>query len=189
MINVVRDLLVQLGNDQGLTGVNHNNLLASIDAIVVKRLTQTNTLMSGRESHQTHIAITGDDMNIFDTNVVSTNVIDLRQNGRFAKDFVVRNYLIMLENNFNLLRRIDFNAESSNIINSYTHAAETVRSNGDIQVEISYLTLDDWYFRNFRELMNAGDYLVFLRKRGTYEFLCLGIPSRYNLGESRTIIL
>lgn len=189
MINVISNLLIQLGNDQRLTGVDHNNLLESIDAIVVKRLTQTNTLMSGRDSHQTHIAITGDDMNIFDTNAGSINVIDLRQNGRFAKDFVVRNYLIILENNFNLLRRIDFNAESSSIINSYTHAAETVRANGDIQVEISYLTLDEQHFRRLRELMNEGDYLVFLRKRGTYEFLCLAIPNSYNLGESRTIIL
>lgn len=48
--------------------VDHNNLSQSIDAIVVKRLSQTNTLIFGRDSHQTHLAITGEDMNIFDTN-------------------------------------------------------------------------------------------------------------------------
>lgn len=189
MVDVICNLLIQLGNDQNLTGVNHNNLSQNIDAIVVKRLSQTNTLISGRDSHQTHLAITGEDMNIFDTNSGSINVVDLRQNNRFAKEFVVKNHLILLENNFNLLKGISSNQERSNIIDSYTHAAETVRSNGDIQVEISFLTLDETYFKRLREMMNSGDYLVFLRKRNTYEFVCLAIPSRYNLGESGTIIL
>jgi len=189
MINIICNLLIQLGNDENLTGVNHNDLVGSIDSIVVKKLTQTNTLMQGRHSHQTHIAITGDDMNIFDTNQRSVNVVDLRQNGIFAKDFVVRNYLVILESNFNLLRAGCYNRECSNILNSYTHAAKTVRNSGDIQVEISYLTLDEKYFKMLRGLMNSGDYLVFLRKRNTYEFLCIAIPGSYDLGVSRTIIL
>jgi hypothetical protein len=101
----------------------------------------------------------------------------------------VKNHLTLLENNFKLLKGISSNQERSNIIDSYTHAAKTVRSNGDIQVEISFLTLDETYFKRLREMMNSGDYLVFLRKRNTYEFVCLVIPSRYNLGAYGTIIL
>jgi hypothetical protein len=189
MLNTISRLLMQLGNNQSLTGIDHNNLLESIDAIVIKKLTQTNTLIEGRYSHQTHIAITGDEMGIFDTSENSVNVVDLRQNNRFVKDFVVRNHIIILENNFSLLEGRNLNAQRSNVINSYTHAAETVRANGDIQVEISYLTLDHDEFKKLRSLLQEGDYLVFLRKRNTFEFLCLAVPKNFNLGVSRTILL
>lgn len=187
MIEFLSNFLYQLGNREELTGIDHNNISNNVDTIIVKRLKQTNTLQYGRDSHQTHIAITGDGMSTFDTSQISCNVVDLRNNGRFAKNFVVRNEIILLENNINLLGGIPFEGYS-NIINTYTHAAETIRQSGDVQVEISYLTLDGQDFINFRHLLCANDYLIFLRKRNTFEFLCLAIRG-INLGESTVIIL
>ncbi|WP_236897760.1 hypothetical protein [Clostridium beijerinckii] len=187
MIEFLSNFLCQLGNRQDLTGIDHNHLANSIDTIIVKRLTQTNTVQDGRDSHQTHIAITGDSMSTFDTSEISSNVVDLSNNGRFRKNFVVRNEILLLENNINLLSGIPFTGYS-NVINTYTHAAETMRQSGDVQVEISYLTLDGQDFINFRSLLRSNDYLIFLRKRDTFEFLCLAIRN-VNLGESTVIRL
>lgn len=187
MLEFLSNFLCQMGNRPELSGIDHNDISNSVDTIIVKRLTQTNTLQIGRDSHQTHIAITGDGMSTFDTSQTSNNVVDLTHNGRFIKDFVVRNELILLENNVNLLRGIDSQGYS-NIINTYTNAAETVRQNGDIQVEISYLTLDGEDFKDFRYLLRPNDYLVFLRKRNTFEFLCLAIRNE-QFGQSTVIRL
>ncbi|MBY6915756.1 MULTISPECIES: hypothetical protein [Clostridium] len=187
MIEFLSNFLCEIGNVPELSGINHNDLRNSVDAILVKRLTQTNTLQPGRASHQTHIAITGQGINIFDTSETSCNVVNLRNNQMFSKNFVVRNNLILLSNNIELLRGNSYQGYSD-VIDTYTNAAQTRRQNGDFQVEISYLTLDGEAFRSFRELLSANDYLVFLRKRGTFEFLCLAIPN-VDLGRSTTIIL
>ena len=54
---------------------------------------------------------------------------------------------------------------------------ENTRGNGDIQVEISYKTLDERNFIYFRDLLTTGCYIAFLKKKGKYEYLCLGIPN------------
>lgn len=187
MIEFLSNFLYQLGNKEELTGIDHSNIENTVDTIIVKKLTQTNTLQYGRDSHQTHIAITGDGMSTFDTLQTSCNILDLSNNARFAKNFVVRNKIILLENNINLLKGIPFTGYSR-VINTYTHAAETIRQSGDVQVEISYLTLDGLEFINFRYLLCADDYLIFLRKRNTFTFICLAIRN-VNSGKSTVIRL
>ena len=92
------------GNNVTETGVNCDNIPGTVDRILIKTLAQTNTLNSqDKTGHQTHIAITGDEMDIFDTSEDSPNVVDLRHNGRFVKDFVVRNNIMLLSDNFRAL--------------------------------------------------------------------------------------
>lgn len=100
LLERIREYLRSYNNDMNQTGIDENNLERDIDRIVIKRLAETNTLENGKSGHQTHIAITGNSMNVFDTSEQSKNVIDLRNNRRFQKDFVVRNNLILLRDNF-----------------------------------------------------------------------------------------
>ena len=175
MLNFFRNFLEHMGNDPHITQVDHYNLQQSLDGILVKKLTKTNTLINGRDSHQTHIAITGDEMNMFPWEITEPNVVDLRWNNNFKKNYVVRIYITLLENNIRYLRNENYSSNVSEIINTFTHTAKTTREDGSIQREISYLSLDDNNFKQLRYLLREDDYLAFLRKRDTQEYMCLGI--------------
>lgn len=175
----ISEYLEALGNNPTETGIDHKNLNNSVDGYVLKELQETNTWDSGRSSHQTHIAITGSEMSLFPQYTKNTpGFVDLSNNGRFKKDFVIRIPIQLLENNLLFLKNRTTTFKSfSNTINTYTHTAQTIRRSGDVQVEISYKTLDESNFIYFRNLLSTGCSIVFLKKKGKYEYLCLGIPN------------
>lgn len=65
-------------------------------------------------------------MSTFDTLQDSCNIVDLGNNAKFEKNFIVRNKIILLQNNIDLLNGIPFTGYSR-VINTYMHATETIR--------------------------------------------------------------
>lgn len=151
------------------------------DGILVKRLEASNTLDEGRSTNQTHIAISGEQMNMFPY---------LRADGYFDCDyeerdeqlkkyFIPRVSLYIYKDNVEYLsdgeNRISFDgSESRRVLASIVRSRR--RSQAD-QVQISLTTIDDLDFVAFRKLLHAGSYLVILKQREKLLYDCFGIKA------------
>ena len=143
------------------------------DGIIVKKLEASNTLDDGRTTNQTHIAITGVQMDIFPY---------LRSDGYLKKYFITQVPMILTKSNVEYL---DGNSEGSNI--SFTsdkkRSATSVvrgkrRAQAD-QIQVSLINFDGEDFIAFRRLLHAGSYLIILKKHQLFEYECYGvIPNR-----------
>ena len=147
------------------------------DGIIVKKLEASNTLDEGRTTKQTHIAITGEQMNMFPY---------LRVDGYFEKDsagmkkyFVMQIPVILKESNIKYLSKsdqIDMVFQSENI-KTYTSIVRSKRKEQSDQIQMSLTTLDDDNFIKFRKMLHIGSYLIILKKYEKFEYECYGILS------------
>ncbi len=150
------------------------------DGIIVKKLEASNTLDEGRTTKQTHIAITGEQMNMFPY---------LRADGYFEKDsegmkkyFVMQIPVILKESNIKYLNKsekidIVFETES---INTYASIVRSKRTSQADQIQMSLTTLDDKNFIKFRKMLHIGSYLIVLKKYKKFEYECYGILPDYD---------
>lgn len=156
------------------------------DGIIVKKLASSNTLDEGRTTKQTHIAITGEQMDIFPYLCADGYFFD---NGHMhgvdlKKYFVLRITLTIFETNCNHLgmdkNTIVFNngrKESSTCV---------VRSKRDAQsdqLQVSMINMDGSDFINFRHLMHDGSYFIMLKCKKRMEYHAFGV----NLPDSNSI--
>lgn len=166
-ISIVVDILQTTG-----TVINADNY----DGIIVKKLEASNTLDDGRTTNQTHIAITGNQMDIFPY---------LRSDGYFVRDDVsLKKYFItqipvrLYESNINYLigdgpvTGITFtNGEKM----SSTSVVRSKRQNQADQIQVSLINFDGPDFVAFRHLMHTGSYLILLKVKQKFEYEAFGI--------------
>ncbi|WP_235417130.1 McrB family protein [Faecalicatena contorta] len=152
------------------------------DGIIVKKLEASNTLDEGRTTNQTHIAITGSQMDIFPY---------LRADGYFNceyadKDEALKKYFIaqvplrLYRSNVEMLsdevgQTFAFNAE--NYCRVFASLVRSRRNGAADQMQMSLTTLDDSAFVSFRKLLHAGDVLVIMKRKGQLEYDCFGVKS------------
>lgn len=152
------------------------------DGILVKRLEASNTLDEGRTTNQTHIAITGSQMDIFPY---------LRANGYFncnytdrdddlKKYFIAQIPLRLYRSNIEELSEgisgsFVFNTE--NYCRVYASLVRSRRNDAADQMQMSLITLDDPSFVEFRKLLHTGDVLVILKHKGQLEYDCFGVKN------------
>lgn len=167
----VQSLLARLG-----TNLNGNN---AYDGIIIKRLEASNTLDSGRTTNQTHIAITGQQMDIFPY---------LCAEGYFSPDYEhreedLKKYFItqvpvwLYKSNVDYLyqRRINESADSIVFNESHNKRVTTSiirsrRNDQADQVQMSLIDFDHPDFVRFRRLINIGDYLLVLKRKNLLEY-------------------
>lgn len=155
------------------------------DGIVVKKLESSNTLDEGRTTNQTHIAITGEQMDIFPY---------VMADGYFGKDYDERNeslkkYYIaeipiyIYEKNVEQLgsndELIHFNNNEKKLVHS--SVVRSRRNNAADQVQLSLINKDDTDFISFRKLIHTGDYLVILKHKEKLLFDFWGIKANNSL--------
>ena len=155
----------------------------SYDGIIVKKLEASNTLDDGRTTNQTHVAITGPQMDIFPY---------LMANGYFnceyaEKDEGLKKYFIaqvpLRFHRSNVEELTDeaglhfiFNAD--NYCRAFASLVRSRRNGAADQMQMSLTTLDDSAFVEFRKLLHTGDVLVILKLKGLLEYDCFGIKSQ-----------
>lgn len=150
------------------------------DGIIVKKLEASNTLDEGRTTKQTHIAITGEQMNMFPY---------LRADGYFENDsagmkkyFVMQIPVTLKESNIKYLSKsdqIDMIFENEEI-KTYASIIRSKRTAQADQIQMSLTTLDDNNFIKFRKMLHIGSYLIILKKYEKFEYECYGILSDYD---------
>lgn len=150
------------------------------DGIIVKRLEASNTLDDRRSTNQTHIAITGVQMNMFPylmaDGYFQRNYDE--KDEQLKKYFITQIPLILYKENIEYLslngnNDIDFGDE-----NNICVRASIVRSRRKAQsdqVQLSLTTMDDRSFVSFRKLLHTGDYLVILKQKEKLQYDCIGV--------------
>lgn len=153
------------------------------DGIIVKRLEASNTLDEGRTTNQTHIAISGDQMNMFPY-LMADGYFKCHYDERdeqLKKYFITQIPLFIYRDNVNYLT----DGTESGIAFEYNRSrcvcASIVRSRRKDQadqVQLSLTTIDDQDFVTFRKLLHTGDYLVLLKHKEQLFYDCIGIKSK-----------
>jgi len=152
------------------------------DGIIVKRLEASNTLDEGRTTNQTHIAISGEQMNMFPylmaDGYFKCNYDD--RDEQLKKYFITQVPLYIYKDNIMYLSA----GEESGIVfdenESRCVRASIVRSRRKEQadqVQLSLTTIDDQTFVAFRKLLHTGDYLVLLKYKEKLFYDCIGIKA------------
>ncbi len=151
------------------------------DGIIVKKLVPSNTLDAGRTTNQTHIAITGTQMDMFPY---------LMANGYFnanydSRDEVLKKYFVtqipfrIYESNVKHLLDGEENTEFVFNPQGYMRVRACImRSRREAQadqVQLSLTTLDDKGFISFRRIIHAGDYFVLLKHKEHFEYDCFAV--------------
>ena len=152
------------------------------DGIMVKRLEASNTLDEGRTTNQTHIAISGEQMNMFPylmaEGYFKCNYDD--RDEQLKKYFITQIPLYIYKDNISYLSA---NEESGIIFDENERRcvrASIVRSRRKAQadqVQLSLTTIDDQAFVTFRKMLHTGDYLVLLKHKEKLCYDCIGVKA------------
>ena len=149
------------------------------DGIIVKKLGSSNTLDEGRSTNQTHIAITGEQMDFFPY---------LHADGYFMPSYSQRDedlkkyftlrvpitiYKKNVEELTDDLSRFPFGNEIK--ITTYACVFRSRRNDQADQIQLSLTNMDDGVFVKFRKTIHEGDYLVMLKQKESLAYDCIAV--------------
>lgn len=165
-------------------GINIKDI-QEYDGIAVKMLSLSNTLDERESGNQTHIAITGAQMDIFPY-LRASGYFDEEYENRdeiLKKYFTLRIPIILLRDNYKYLKdsdkeymeKIDFDDSELRV---FSHVVRSRRKNGGDQLQLSFKDYDDIAFIRFRRLIHKDDYLIILKLKGKLEYEFYGIRNR-----------
>lgn len=152
------------------------------DGILVKRLEASNTLDEGRTTNQTHIAITGEQMDIFPYLTADGyfNCDYDERDEKLKKYFIMQVPLRLYKSNVDSLvgdgnTPADLYFADDKMLQAKVSIVRSRRKAQTDQVQLSLTTIDDPAFVAFRRLIHAGDYIVILKHREKLDYDCFGI--------------
>lgn len=151
------------------------------DGIIVKKLESSNTLLEGRTTNQTHIALTGEQMNIFPY-LTSEGYFNCEYEDKdeILKKYFVTQIPVQIYNdnvaylqNDKKIQDIDFS--KSEIKKVKTSIVRSRRKGQADQVQMSLLNMDSHEFVDFRKHHNIGDFLIVLKHKEKllYDFIAI----------------
>ena len=157
------------------TGTNIS--VGNYDGLIVKKLESSNTLDEGRSTHQTHIAITGDQMDIFPY---------IRSDGYFVSDdpelkkyFIAQIPVKLYQTNINYL----LGGQPSSIYfqngvrETATSVVRSKRAAQADQIQVSILNLDGPDFVAFRKAVHTGSFLIILKIKSVFQYEAFGVKA------------
>lgn len=158
-----------------LNNINADEILNNeFDGILIKQLAKSNVLTEDGQSNQTHIAITGESMDFFPYLNNYKYLEAENPNIEYKRKFVLKLRAKLLSNNLNYMKGIDL--QENQIIESFFTTARSRRKDG-MQLELSYLNLDDEKFIELRSLIHQNDYIVFLKLKEKPEYVVFAIKA------------
>ena len=151
------------------------------DGIIVKRLEASNTLDEGRTTNQTHIAISGEQMNMFPY-LMADGYFECEYDNRdeqLKKYFITQIPLYLHKENTDYLGadNSDINYDGNESVCVNASIVRSRRKAQSDQVQLSLTTVDDKSFVAFRKLLHTGDYLVLLKHKESLEYDCIGVKA------------
>ena len=146
------------------------------DGLIVKKLESSNTLDSGRTTKQSHIAITGDQMDFFPSISANGYLIPSyeQQDNDLKKYFVLRIPAYLHKENVKYIDSTsDLFSEKEKLVN--ISIVRSRRKNATDQLQMSMVDLDSKTFIVFRNMVHTGSYLIMLKRyrRLEYDLYCL----------------
>ena len=162
------------------------------DGILVKIMRPSNTLDAGRTTNQTHIAITGPQMDMFPC-LKAPGYFECRyddRDGDLKKYFVFQVPFYIYKSNY---EELGGTADDLFFVNNEERCQSLVsifrsRRTNDIQLQILLKSLDDRLFISFRELLHENDILILLKLKGELKYDCFGLKQS-QIGDSQIMEL
>ena len=151
------------------------------DGVAVKKLVASNTLDEGRTTNQTHLAITGSQMDIFPylrSEGYLTGNEDVPDED-LKKYFVGKIPVDLYESNFAYLS----GGEAAGIVfqngkrRTNTSIIRSKRRDQADQIQVSLLNFDGPDFVTFRRLLHIGTYMIILKKKNALLYDFFGVIS------------
>lgn len=155
---------------------------AEYDGIVVKRLEASNTLDEGRSTNQTHIAISGEQMNMFPY-LMADGYFQCdydEKDEQLKKYFITQIPLRLYKENIDYLTSdagVEFNFNQKGYMDVRASIVRSRRKAQSDQVQLSLTSIDDKAFVTFRRLLHTGDFLVLLKHKELLEYDCIGVKA------------
>ena len=168
-LNTIKSVLKSIGSE-----INED-----YDGVIVKELKASNTLDENRSTKQTHIAITGDQMDLFPY---------VRAQGYFDKPYSeadkdLKKYFVLQIPVFFDKANVQYLGGDESIANEKAYASvvrsrrEKSKKDGtdNNQMQLSIINLDSKNFISFRKLCHTNYYLLILKRKNefVYEFFAV----------------
>ena len=168
-LNTIKSVLKSIGSE-----INDD-----YDGVIVKELKASNTLDENRSTKQTHIAITGDQMDLFPY---------VRAQGYFDKPYSeadkdLKKYFVLQIPVFFDKANVQYLGGDESIANEKAYASvvrsrrEKSKKDGtdNNQMQLSIINLDSKNFISFRKLCHTNYYLLILKRKNefVYEFFAV----------------
>lgn len=163
--------------------------LNDYDGIIIKKLEASNTLDDNRTTNQTHIAITGSQMDIFPYLRSDGYFNNNESDAELKKYFITQIPVSLYESNIKYLAGDDqtsiyFSEEGKK--KSCTSVVRSKRKSQADQIQVSLINFDGGDFVNFRKMLHAGSYLVILKIKNQFSYDAFGIvPNRRINGDGQ----
>ena len=162
------------------------------DGLIIKKLEASNTLDDNRTTNQTHIAITGNQMDIFPYLRSDGYFNNIESDATFKKYFITQVPMFLYESNIKYLSgdnqtEIFFSDAKKK---SCTSIVRSRRKNQADQIQVSLINFDGEDFVSFRKMIHAGSYLIIMKKKTQFSYDVFGvIPNRGIDGDGQLSLL
>lgn len=149
--------------------------VGNYDGLIVKKLESSNTLDEGRSTHQSHIAITGDQMDIFP--YIRSDGYFMSDDSELKKYFIAQIPVKLYESNIRYL----LGEQSSPIYfqhgirETFTSVVRSKRAAQADQIQVSMLNLDGPDFVAFRRMVHTGSFLIILKVKSAFKYEAFGV--------------
>ncbi len=174
-IQLIKKCLSAIGSE-----INEN----SYDGFIVKKLELSNTLIEGRTTNQTHIAITGEQMDLFPY-VRADGYFEIeydKEDSDLKKYFVAQIPVYLHKENIMYLEpNANITDESKQLV--HVSIVRSRRKDSSDQVQMSMINIDSPQFVTFRKLITAKSYMVLLKYKSEllYDLFCIKEMDAVNL--------
>lgn len=136
------------------------------DGIIVKELKASNTLDENRSTKQSHIAITGPQMDMFPY-IRADGYFDCDYNKRdesLKQYFVAQIPVYLHRENVNYLdKKADFITEDHHLV--HVSIVRSRRDGAADQIQMSMIKIDSVEYVQYRKIVHAGDYMILLKRK------------------------
>ena len=155
------------------------------DGLIVKKLAASNTLDENRKSNQTHIALTGEQMDIFPYLCAEGYFFDGKRlvNEDLKKYFIIRVKTILTRSNCDYLGASGELSFATDEIESSACVVRSKRAAQSDQLQLSMLSSDGKEFVAFRKLLHEGSFLIVLKNRESMKYHLFGVKQTEENGK------
>lgn len=149
------------------------SLKSEYDGFIVKELKASNTLDEGRTTNQTHIAITGEQMDLFPY-IRAVGYFDNEYNNQDPnlKKYYVLQIPVYLHQDNLIYLGCNCNEHEKKV---YASVVRSRRDGAADQIQMSMINLDSPDFVSFRKCCHTNDFLIILKRKSEvlYDFYAI----------------
>lgn len=149
------------------------SLKSEYDGFIVKELKASNTLDEGRTTNQTHIAITGEQMDLFPY-IRAVGYFNNEYNNQDAnlKKYYVLQIPVYLHQDNLIYLGYNCNEREKKV---YASVVRSRRDGAADQIQMSMINLDSPDFVSFRKYCHTNDFLIILKRKSEilYDFYAI----------------